>query len=105
MTPEQVVACVDFRYLTDALTPDDALAILRGTRRAAGREFTTLQPRLPRLYTAAGWLGTPDDKLRRLCRGSLRRGWTHVKIKVGRAPRRRHRRCAIVREIILVTTA
>src|SRR5947209_4577287 len=29
MTPEQLVACVDFRYIEDALSPDEALTILR----------------------------------------------------------------------------
>jgi L-fuconate dehydratase len=101
MTPEQLVSCVDFRYLTDALTPDEALVILHGragTR--AAREAEMRRDGYPAYITSAGWMGYPDDKVRALCRAALRDGWTRFKIKVGRDRDENVRRCALVREEI-----
>jgi L-fuconate dehydratase len=101
LTPEQLVACVDFRYLTDALTPDEALGILRrhaGTR--AEREAEMRRDGYPAYTTSAGWLGYPDEKIRRLCREGVAQGWNHFKIKVGRDLADDLRRAALVREAI-----
>lgn len=101
MTPEQVVACVDFRYITDALTPEEALEILRrnaGTR--AQREAEMLRDGYPAYTTSAGWLGYPDDKIRRLCQEGVAEGWNHFKIKVGRDLQDDRRRAALIREEI-----
>ncbi len=101
MTPEELVRCVDFRYITDALTPDEALALLR--RHAAGRaerEAAMRRDGYPAYTTSAGWLGYPDEKIRRLCREGVADGWRHFKIKVGRDLADDLRRMAIVREEI-----
>ena len=101
MTPEQVVSCVDFRYITDALTPDDALGILRhhaSTR--AEREAEMRRDGYPAYTTSAGWLGYPDEKIRRLCEEGVAAGWNHFKIKVGRDLHDDVRRAALVRETI-----
>ena len=101
MTPEQFVACIDFRYLTDALTPGEALDILR--RRAparAAREAEMRRDGYPAYITSAGWMGYPDEQVRSLCRAALRDGWTRFKIKVGRDREENIRRCALVREEI-----
>ncbi|HEX4934117.1 MAG TPA: L-fuconate dehydratase [Gemmatimonadaceae bacterium] len=101
MTPEQVVRCVDFRYITDALTPDEALAILRrhhDTR--AAREDELRRVGYPAYTTSAGWLGYSDDKIRTLCRDGIAEGWSHFKIKVGRDLADDVRRCRIIREVI-----
>lgn len=101
LTPEQVVDCIDFRYLTDALTPDEALAILRALEPTkAGRIAEVSTHGYPAYTTSAGWLGYPDDKLRRLCREAVAAGWTHLKIKVGRDLNDDVRRAAIIREEI-----
>jgi L-fuconate dehydratase len=84
MSPEQLVTCVDFSYITDALTPDEALAILR--RNAPTKEIREAEMHntgFPAYTTSAGWLGYDDDKLRQLCREALAQGWDHVKLKVG----------------------
>ena len=90
MTPEQLVRCIDFRYITDALTPDEALddpaAATPATRRARGRDARATA--IPAYTTSAGWLGYSDDKMRRLCREAIASGWTHFKMKVGARPRR-----------------
>src|SRR5499427_4524990 len=101
MSPEQLVSCVDFRYISDALTPDEALAILERmapTRRE--REAQMLRGGFPAYTTSAGWLGYSDEKLRVLCREAVAAGWSHVKMKVGQSIEDDVRRARIVREEI-----
>ncbi|GAC1360333.1 MAG: L-fuconate dehydratase [Ktedonobacteraceae bacterium] len=84
MTPEQLVACIDFRYITDALTRDEALQILRKRAGSKGeREQELLKTGYPAYTTSAGWLGYSDEKLSALCREALAQGWTYFKLKVG----------------------
>src|SRR5262245_35284376 len=101
MPPEQLVSCIDFRYLSDALTPEQAYGILRKlapTKRA--RETELIEKGYPAYTTSAGWLGYSDEKLRRLCREAIAQGWSHLKIKVGRDLEDDIRRCTIIREEI-----
>lgn len=101
MTPEALVAAVPFRYITDALRPDEALDLLR--RQAPGkaaREAQILAAGYPAYTTSIGWLGYSDDKVRRLCREGVAAGWRHFKLKVGRDLAEDVRRAAIVREEI-----
>jgi L-fuconate dehydratase len=101
MTPEELVACIDFRYITDALTPDEALAILRGNAPTrAAREGQLKRDGYPAYTTSAGCLWDPDDEIRRLCREGLALGWSHFKLKVGEDLDDDMRRCALVREEI-----
>ncbi|MBI1842824.1 MAG: L-fuconate dehydratase [Verrucomicrobia bacterium] len=101
MTPEQLVACVDFRYITDALTPDQATQWLRGMAPGkAERERQARAQGYPAYTTSAGWLGYSDDRLRSLCREGIEGGWNHFKIKVGRDLGDDLRRCRIIREEI-----
>jgi L-fuconate dehydratase len=98
MTPEELVACVDFRYITDALTPNEALEMLRKhvpTRRT--REAELMRDGYPAYTTSAGWLGYPDDEMRRLCREGIADGWSHFKIKVGEDLDDDVRRAALIR--------
>ena len=101
MTPEQLVSIIDFRYITDAITPEEALEILRKnlpTRPA--REAEMLEHGFPAYTTSAAWLGYSEDKLRRLCREAVAQGWTHVKMKVGASLDDDVRRAALIREEI-----
>lgn len=101
LTPEQLVRCIDFRYLTDAITPDEACDLLRKLAPTkAAREAEMRERGYPAYTTSAGWLGYSDDKLRRLCREALAQGWNHLKIKVGRDLEDDIRRCTIIREEI-----
>ncbi|HVK21807.1 MAG TPA: L-fuconate dehydratase [Actinokineospora sp.] len=84
MTPEQLVDLVDFRYLSDALTPGEALAILRRAEPGrAERKAQLLANGYPAYTTSPGWLGYDDAKLRRLCREAVAEGFTQIKLKVG----------------------
>ncbi len=99
LEPEQFVRLIDFRYITDALTPDEALRMLE--RKATGKAARIAEMErdgYPSYTTSAGWLGYPDDKIRRLCREGVADGWTHIKIKVGRDVNDDIRRAAIIRE-------
>jgi L-fuconate dehydratase len=101
MTPEQFVRLIDFRYLTDALTEDEALCILRANAPTKAKRIAELEAKgFPAYTTSAGWLGYPDDKVRRLCREAIAAGHNYIKIKVGRDLADDRRRCAIVREEI-----
>jgi len=101
MTPAQLVAAIDFRYISDALTPDEALAILEEMAPSrAAREAEMLRSGYPAYTTSAGWLGYSDEKLRALCREAVAAGWTHVKMKVGQRIEDDIRRARIVREEI-----
>ncbi|MFD6162086.1 L-fuconate dehydratase [Nocardia sp. NPDC060256] len=101
MSPEQIVDLIDFRYLTDAMTPDEALAILR--RAEPGRRERTarlLDTGYPAYTTSPGWLGYSDDKLARLAREAVADGFGTIKIKVGRDVDEDVRRVKVAREAI-----
>ena len=98
MPPEELVRCIDFRYITDALTPQQALDLLRTNAPTRAARAAALRRRgYPAYTTSAGWLGYPDEKIRRLCRAGLDQGWSHFKIKVGRDLEDDLRRAALVR--------
>lgn len=85
LSPEAFVRALDFRYMTDGITQQEALVLLR--RQAAGKtqRIRTLEREgYPCYTTSAGWLGYDDAKLRRLCHEALASGFNHVKLKVGR---------------------
>jgi len=101
LSPAAIVELVDWRYLTDALTPDEAQARLEalGPTRAA-REAEMRRDGYPAYTTSAGWLGYSDEKIRRLCREALAEGFTSFKMKVGANLADDLRRAAVMREAI-----
>lgn len=101
MTPRQIVDSIDFRYITDALSPDQAFAILeRSQRTKSDREAQLLKTGYPAYTTSVGWFGYSDDRIRGLCRQALADGWTHFKVKVGGPPEDDARRVGLVRQEI-----
>jgi L-fuconate dehydratase len=101
MTPKQLVSCIDFRYITDALTPEEAFEMLDRLARTKGdRERELLRTGYPAYTTSVGWMGYSDDRVRAACREAIAEGWTHFKVKVGADPRDDLRRVGIVRDAI-----
>ena len=101
MSPEELVRCLDFRFVTDALTPQEAVQLLRRKHSTRGeREREMLEAGYPAYTTSAGWLGYPEDKIRRLAREAVAEGWTHFKQKVGGKLEEDIQRARILREEI-----
>jgi L-fuconate dehydratase len=101
LTPEQIVSAIDFSYITDVLTPQQALEILcRSIAGKASREAEMRRDGYPAYTTSTGWLGYSDEKVRRLCREAIADGWTAFKMKVGQNLEDNVRRAALMREEI-----
>ena len=101
MSPEEIVDIVDFRYLTDAITRDEALAILKKAEPGKAERIARLEATgYPCYTTSAGWLGYDDEKLRRLCQEAIDAGFHHIQMKVGRDLEDDIRRLTIAREVI-----
>ncbi|WP_291870279.1 L-fuconate dehydratase [Maribacter sp.] len=101
MTPEELVSCVDFTYITDAITPEEALIMLKNKAVSKQERIDNLvEEGYPAYTTSAGWLGYSDEKMRRLCREAKKEGFKHMKIKVGSDLKDDIRRATIIREEI-----
>ena len=99
LDPEQLVGAIDFRYIEDALSESEALALLRGMR--AGREerlAEIIESGYPAYTTSAGWLGYDDAKITRLVAEAVAAGFTRVKMKVGQDVASDARRARLIRE-------
>jgi L-fuconate dehydratase len=84
LTPEQIVEAIDFRYLSDALTPTEALELLRRSEDAKAKRIEYLLERgYPAYTTSPGWLGYSDEKLVMLSKQAIAQGFRTIKIKVG----------------------
>ena len=98
MEDEQIIRAIDFHYITDALTPDEARSILRRGHAGMDERLANLkQNGYPAYTTSAGWIGFSDEKIARLCDEALAQGWTHFKLKVGGDPADDLRRAKLVR--------
>jgi L-fuconate dehydratase len=101
METERLLSAIDFRYIDDALSRDEARTILDASREGYAERLALLEADgYPAYTTSAGWFGYSEEKIRRLCREGLAEGWTHFKLKVGGDPAEDLRRGHIVREEI-----
>ncbi len=101
MSPEELVSIVDFRYIRDAMSPDDALQILRDALPGrADRERTLLQTGYPAYTTSPGWLGYDDEKLERLSIEAVKDGFRLIKLKVGQSIDDDVRRLGVARSAV-----
>ena len=101
LAPSELARTIDYRHITDALTPaeaEDMVALAQARRPRIEPEI--LGRGYPAYTTSAGWLGYPDDKIRTLCAAAVADGWDAIKMKVGRDLEDDRRRCAIVRDAI-----
>jgi len=100
MSPEEIVRLIDFRYITDCITPAEALALLTERENGKAERRADLEANgYPCYTTSAGWLGYGDDKLRRLVKEAIDAGFSHIKMKVGRDLQDDIRRLRIAREV------
>jgi L-fuconate dehydratase len=101
MSPEQIVSLVDFRYLDDALTPDEALEILRASQHGRDERIAQLErDGYPAYTTTPGWIGYSDSKLVHLSRQAVADGFTQIKLKVGADADADACRLALAREAV-----
>ena len=101
LSPERLAAMVDYQYLTDVLTEDEAVEMLqRAEPGKASREAWLLEHGFPAYATSPGWLGYSDDKLVRLCREAVDDGFKLIKLKVGGSVEDDQRRLALAREAV-----
>ena len=101
MSPEELVRCIDFTYITDVITPNEAISMLQEKDASKQKRIDELLSNgYPAYTTSAGWLGYSDDKMRRLCKEAKAEGFKHMKIKVGSDLQDDMRRATIIREEI-----
>ncbi|XP_073691805.1 mitochondrial enolase superfamily member 1 isoform X1 [Garra rufa] len=101
MDPAKLVSCIDFRYITDALTEQEALDILvKAKTGQKNREEQMLKDGYPAYTTSCAWLGYSDQQLTQLCSDALAQGWTKFKVKVGADLQDDIRRCSLIRKMI-----
>jgi L-fuconate dehydratase len=101
MTPAQILDLIDFRYLEDALTRDEALAILEAAREGKAERIAELERTgHPAYTTTPGWIGYSDEKLIELSRQAVADGFSQIKLKVGADPADDARRLSLAREAV-----
>ncbi|XP_051010466.1 mitochondrial enolase superfamily member 1 isoform X2 [Acomys russatus] len=101
MDPKMLLSCIDFRYITDVLTEEDAYEILQKSQLGKKeREEQMLRHGYPAYTTSCAWLGYSDSTLKQLCAEALKDGWTRFKVKVGADLQDDIRRCRLIRNMI-----
>ena len=101
MSPDEIVNCIDFSYITDALTPNEARQLLKSMEPGKKeRTQTLLDNGFPAYTTSVGWLGYSDEQVQQLCEDAIAEGWNDFKMKVGRSLDDDIRRAALIRKSI-----
>lgn len=102
MSPEEFVRCIDFRYITDAITPEEAIKILGDQQAGKAERMKDAEENraVPAYTTSAGWLGYGEEKMKQLLKETLAEGYRHFKMKVGGSVEADRKRLAIAREVI-----
>ena len=102
MSPEEFVRCIDFRYITDAITPEEAIEMLKSVEGGKQKRMKDAEESraVPAYTTSAGWLGYGEDKMKGLLEETLSKGYRHFKLKVGTSVEADRRRLTIARSVI-----
>lgn len=102
MTPEEFVRCIDFRYITDAITPAEAVELLKKSAAGKAERMADAEQSkaVPAYTTSAGWLGYGEEKMKGLLEETLAKGYRHFKLKVGGSVEADRKRLSIAREVI-----
>ena len=102
MTPEEFVRCIDFRYITDAITPEEAIEMLKAEEDGKAQRIKDAEESkaVPAYTTSAGWLGYGEEKMKALLEDTLSKGYKHFKLKVGSSVETDRQRLTIARSVI-----
>ena len=102
MSPQEFVRCIDFRYITDAITPEEAVELLKNEEDGKATRILDAEQSfaVPAYTTTAGWLGYGEDKMKRLLKETLDQGYRYFKLKVGTDLEADKRRLTIARDVI-----
>ena len=102
MSPEEFVRCIDFRYITDAITPEEAIDLLKKEEPGKKERLVHAEQSkaVPAYTTSAGWLGYGEEKMKGLLEETLSKGYKHFKLKVGSSVEADKKRLAIARSVI-----
>lgn len=102
MTPEEFVKCIDFRYITDAITPEEAVQMLKELEVGKAQRMKEAEQNraVPAYTTSAGWLGYGEDKMKALLHETVAQGYKHFKLKVGTSIEQDRQRLRIARDVI-----
>lgn len=102
MTPEEFVRCIDFRYITDAITPEEAVELLKKSEAGKADRLADAEQSkaVPAYTTSAGWLGYGEEKMKGLLEETLAKGYRHFKLKVGGSVEADRKRLSIARSVI-----
>jgi L-fuconate dehydratase len=99
MTPEQLVGCIDFTYMTDVITAEESIQLLSKWADTKQKRIDhLLRNGYPAYTTSAGWMGYSEEKIRKLSKEARRDGWKYLKMKVGGDINQDIKRAAIIRE-------
>lgn len=102
MSPEDFVKCIDFRYITDAITPEEAIELLKSQEGGKAKRMQEAEESkaVPAYTTSAGWLGYGEDKMKGLLQETLSKGYKHFKLKVGSSIEADKKRLTIARDVL-----
>ncbi|XP_068626646.1 mitochondrial enolase superfamily member 1-like [Battus philenor] len=101
MEPEELVSTIDFRYITDVITKEEAVQLLKDKKAKKQERIEYLEKNgYPAYTTQVGWMGYSDELVKQLCEKYIELGFTHFKVKVGRNLDDDYRRCSAVRKYI-----
>lgn len=102
MSPEELVKCIDFRYITDAITPEEAVQMLRDLEKGKAERMKDAERNqaVPAYTTSAGWLGYGEEKMKALLQETVDQGYRHFKLKVGTSIEKDRQRLRIARDVI-----
>ncbi|RAO71604.1 uncharacterized protein BHQ10_007616 [Talaromyces amestolkiae] len=102
MTPEQIVQCIDFRYITDVITPEECIEMLKKTQtnKDARLKEALNNIAVPAYTTSAGWLAFSGDRMKEVLEETIAAGFTVFKFKVGTSVEADRERLAAVRAVL-----
>lgn len=102
MKPEQIVNCIDFRYITDVITPEESVELLKKTQKKIDCRLQEAleNTAVPAYTTSAGWLAFSGEKMRKVLKETIEAGYDTFKFKVGTNIQSDRERLSAVRDVL-----